>query len=92
MEHEDMLQDLALKLDLANMELQTIDAVLARRPALTGLKHRTEKIERTCNVNSELLVAIKAALPNLEWANIHGSRCEELLKMIKTVIQRAEGR
>ncbi len=49
---DDMLQDLALKLDLANMELQTIDAVLTRRPALAGLKHRTEKIERACQAAS----------------------------------------
>jgi hypothetical protein len=54
-EHEDMLQDLALKLDLANMELQTIDEMLARRPALAALKHRTEKIEYCCAVNSQLL-------------------------------------
>jgi|HubBroStandDraft_4_1064222.scaffolds.fasta_scaffold05566_11 hypothetical protein len=86
-----LLQDVALALDLANMELQTIDESLARRPALSGLKHRTEKIERACNVNSELLFALKTALPNLEWANLHGSRCEETLKMIKAVIQRAEG-
>lgn len=54
-EREETLQDLALKLDLANMELATIDGVLARRPALAGLKHRTEKIERMCQVNGELL-------------------------------------
>jgi hypothetical protein len=44
-EREDLLQDLALKLDLANMELQTIDSILARRPALGGFAQRTEKIE-----------------------------------------------
>jgi hypothetical protein len=60
---ETMLQDLALKLDLANMELQTIDEVLARRPALAGLKHRTEKIEHACAVNSLLL----EALTKLQW-------------------------
>jgi hypothetical protein len=91
MEQDELLQDLALKLDLANMELQTIDGVLARRPALDKLKHRTEKIERACQVNGELLLVLKAALPNLEWANLHGSRCEELLNHIKTTIQRAEG-
>jgi ABC-type transporter Mla subunit MlaD len=58
---DDLLQDLALKLDLANMELQTIDAVLARLPALSQLKHRTEKIERACQANSELLKACKDA-------------------------------
>jgi hypothetical protein len=79
---QELLQDVALKLDLANMELRTIDEVLARRPALAGLKHRTEKIERACNVNGELLAALKAVLPNLEWANIHGSRCEEVIKMV----------
>ena len=66
MEQNELLQDLALKLDLANMELQTIDEVLARRPALAGLKHRTEKIERACHVNSELLMALTRLLPNLK--------------------------
>lgn len=42
--HE-VVQDLALKLDLANMELHTIDEILARRPALGNFHHRTEKIE-----------------------------------------------
>lgn len=55
MEQDELLQNLALKLDLANMELQTIDEVLARRPALAGLKHRTEKIERACEANGQLL-------------------------------------
>ena len=59
MEQDEMLQDVALKLDLANMELQTIDEVLARRPALSGLKHRTEKIERACATNSNLLKALE---------------------------------
>ena len=47
---DELLQELALKLDLANMELRTIDNVLARRPALADYKHRTEKIERCCEV------------------------------------------
>jgi hypothetical protein len=55
MEQDEMLQDLALKLDLANMELTTIDEVLARRPALDKLKHRTEKIERACEANGAML-------------------------------------
>jgi len=46
--HE-VVQDLALKLDLANMELNTIDNVLSRRPALGAFKHRTEKIEHAVN-------------------------------------------
>jgi len=49
---DEEIQDVALKLDLANMELQTIDEVLARRPALGALKHRAEKIERLCTVAS----------------------------------------
>lgn len=52
---QELLQDVALKLDLANMELQTIDEVLARRPALQRFKHRTEKIEHACLVNGEML-------------------------------------
>ncbi len=55
MDQAELLQDLALKLDLANMELTTIDNVLARRPALAGLKHRAEKIEHACDVNSYLV-------------------------------------
>jgi hypothetical protein len=55
MDQAELLQDLALKLDLANMELTTIDEVLARRPALDRLKHRTEKIERACAANGEML-------------------------------------
>src|ERR1700723_3245775 len=58
---EDLLQDLALKLDLANMELQTIDNVLAQRPALAELKHRTEKIERACQVAADADKALVSA-------------------------------
>jgi hypothetical protein len=60
-ERTDLLQDVALKLDLANMELKTIDGVLARRPALAELKHRTEKIERCCAINGQLLTALQTA-------------------------------
>lgn len=38
---------------------------------------------------AELLIALKAALPNLEWANVHGSRCEELLSQVKSAIRNA---
>jgi hypothetical protein len=72
------------------MELQTIDEVLARRPALADIVHRTDKIAHACAINGELLAALKVALPNLEWANIHGSRCEEILVQIKAAIRRAE--
>jgi hypothetical protein len=88
---QQLLQDVALKLDLANMELQTIDEVLARRPALAGLKHRTEKIEHACFINGRLLAVLEAVLPNLEWANLHGSRCEEMLSQAKTIIRKAKG-
>lgn len=37
------------------MELTTIDEILARRPALDKLKHRTEKIERACYANGAML-------------------------------------
>ena len=72
---EDMLQDLALKLDLVNMELQTIDEVLARRPALSGLKHRTEKIERACHTNGELLKALQNACHHMIGLKAYLATC-----------------
>jgi hypothetical protein len=38
----------------------------------------------------ELLVALKAALPNLHWANIHGSRCDEAIEMAEQAITKTE--
>ena len=88
---EDLLQDLALKLDLANMELQTIDEVLARRPALANLKHRTEKIERACQAASDMDKALRECLPQLRWADCHGSRCPELLAEIEYILSKSGG-
>jgi hypothetical protein len=51
---DELLDNLALKLDLANMELHAIDEILARRPALANAKLRTEKIERACSAAGEL--------------------------------------
>jgi hypothetical protein len=48
-------EESALKLDLANMELRTIDEALARRPALTQSADRYTKIEFLCSANGELL-------------------------------------
>jgi hypothetical protein len=97
MDQDELLQDLALKLDLANMELQTIDQVLARRPALSGLKHRTEKIERACQVNGELLAALKALEEQVAdfragrtWDASYIGLKEAHLKA-KVAIQKAEG-
>ena len=73
--NSDLLQELALKLDLANMELTTIDEVLARRPVLAGLKHRTEKIERTCYVNSELLKAAQSAQQHMIGLKAYLATC-----------------
>jgi hypothetical protein len=83
---EEMVQELALKLDLANMELATIDNVLARRPALDGLKHRTEKIERACQVAADTdkalcAIAYKAQIqipPNIEIQRMAEKALDEL--------------
>ena len=32
---------------------------------------------------AELKALLRLALPLLEWANIHGSRCEELLVLVR---------
>ena len=40
----------------------------------------------------EMLKALKAVLPQIEWANVHGSRCEELLGLVKAAIAKAEGK
>ena len=79
MEREEMLQELALKLDLANMELTTIDEVLARRPALAGLKHRTEKIERACHINSLLLETLEDL--HRRWHGMHDTFAKEADRM-----------
>lgn len=94
---QELLQDVALKLDLANMELQTIDEVLARRPALSGLKHRTEKIERACQVNGELLAALKDLAHQVEISNAiddHGHLLKNLkaLHDAQSTIRKAESR
>lgn len=39
----------------------------------------------------ELLEALKAALPHLQWANIHGSRCDEQIAQTQAAIAKAEG-
>jgi hypothetical protein len=75
MEQDEMVPDLALKLDLANMELQTIDEVHARRPALAGLKHRTEKIEHMCRVNGELLDTLEEL--HRKWHDLHDTFAKE---------------
>jgi hypothetical protein len=85
---EELLQDVALKLDLANMELQTIDEVLARRPALAGLKHRTEKIERACQVNGELLTALQGACNHMTGLKAYLATCatEVIIENLETII------
>ena len=102
---DELLQEVALTLDLANMELQTIDEVLARRPALAALKHRTEKIEHMCRVNGQLLTALKAALAlfdknhalsRFNWG-ASGLRAEDIRELnelpgtIRAAIAKAEG-
>jgi hypothetical protein len=37
----------------------------------------------------DLLDALINALPNLEWANIHGSRCEETINQVRAAIAKA---
>ena len=39
----------------------------------------------------DLLAALKAAIPQLHWANLHGSRCEELLDQVGTALAKARG-
>jgi hypothetical protein len=52
---------------------------------------RCEANARVMAAAPELLDALEASLPNLEWANIHGSRCEELLNQTKAAIRKARG-
>jgi hypothetical protein len=51
---QELQDELALKLDLANMELSAIDGILARRPALATAIYRTEKIELALSAASQL--------------------------------------
>jgi hypothetical protein len=87
-ERSDLVQELALKLDLANMELQTIDEVLARRPALSTLKHRTEKIERACNAASE---ADRALCEIRQKAQTQNPPNIEIRKIADTAIKKLRG-
>ena len=89
--HEEMLQDLALKLDLANMELRTIDEALARRPALDVLKHRTEKIERCCAVNGTLLAACELAEQSLVGVPLSQTDITVLVNTLRAAIRKAKG-
>lgn len=73
----------------ANCEIFLDDArrsvsVLMGRGYQCGQRERDAKLLADSNI--ELLAALEAALPNLEWANIHGSRCEETLSQIKAAI------
>jgi hypothetical protein len=88
MDQDELMQDLALKLDLANMELRTIDEALARRPALAGLKHRTEKIERACAINGELLKATESAHRHMVGLKAYLATCstEVIVDNLETVI------
>jgi hypothetical protein len=56
-------------------------------PVECGQPERDAKLLAESNL--ALLAALRATLPNLEWANIHGSRCEELLELVKTAIDNA---
>ena len=40
----------------------------------------------------DLLAACRKALPQLRWANCHGSRCDELIAEIEAAIAKAEGK
>ena len=93
MDQDELMQDLALKLDLANMELQTIDEVLARRPALARFKHRTEKIEHACRMNGDLLAALEHMVAVANWSTTIQSE-EQFGQMIATAesaIRKAKG-
>ena len=52
---DEIVDELALKLDLANMELRHVDEVLSRRPALAMFTDRYTKLEFLCMANGELL-------------------------------------
>ena len=39
----------------------------------------------------QLLEALLVSLPNLEWANLHGSRCDEVIVQVKNAIKAARG-
>ena len=98
MDQDEFMQDLALKLDLANMELHSIDEVLARRPALAGLKHRTEKIEYACRLNGELLAVLIAVQPFLKRFEGHvinqfgiGGELTQILTRVEAAIRTAKG-
>ena len=98
---DELMQDLALKLDLATVELRTIDEVLARRPALDGLKHRTWKIAHACSVIGELLQTLEAVCSAAEaWHKETNHEDDTLVKcnaicacipQMKAVIQKAKG-
>ena len=39
----------------------------------------------------KMLEALEEVLPQIRWANIHGSRCEELIVQVESVIAKAKG-
>ena len=55
-----------------------------------GDESASYEIIRRYNYHDELLEACKLALPQLEWANIHGSRGEEILTQVKAAIAAAQ--
>ena len=44
------------------------------------------ELVRLANAAPHLWAALKSAMPQLEWANLHGSRCEELLAQAKAAL------
>jgi hypothetical protein len=68
-----------------NLTDAEIDVLLARFDQTEPAKQRrivAYFVVRTGLVNE----ACRAALPILEWANIHGSRCEEVLAQVKAAL------
>lgn len=88
MSSKELLQQVCLKLDLANMELQAIDSVLSRHPALSGLTHRTEKIERACQVAADADRALVVAGNHLTGLAAYLATCAKttIIENLETTI------
>jgi len=56
------------------------------------IEGETQANARLLAAAPELLEALKESLPQLRWANVHGSRCDELIAEVVAAIAKAEGR
>lgn len=68
-----------------------LSSELGYEETMAETRDRDDANRRLIEAAPELLTALEAAVPNLQWANIHGSRCEELLQQVRAALVKARG-